>query len=162
MREIPLTQGKVALIDDADYELVSQYKWFADISRNTWYARTNVKRPNGSWTSLKMHRLIIGAQKGEQVDHRDRNGLNNTRANLRISTVSQNCQNKRTPQHNKSGYKGVYYESAHTHRPWRAYIKIGNKQHKIGSFATREEAAQAYNEMALKHFGEFAHLNKIP
>src|SRR5262245_35202767 len=94
MIEVPLTRGKVALIDDADYELVSRFKWHAQRGGygNTYYAVTNIRLPDGKWTALRMHVLLLG-HKG--IDHIDGDGLNNQRSNLRLATQSQNSANTR-------------------------------------------------------------------
>ena len=105
-----------------------------------------------------MHRLIMKAQDGIQVDHRSHDGLDNTHCNLRLATNKQNTQNSRLSKNNTSGYKGV----SRFRSKWQAGIKVNYRRIHIGHFDTAEEAALAYNDAAQKHFGEFAVLNNIP
>ena len=161
MKEIKLTQGKVALVDDEDYErLVAMGKW---CFHNKGYAMIikELKKPDGQRTSkaIYMHRVIMGAEKGVLVDHRDCNGLNNQKSNLRLCSYAQNGQNSRLQSRNKAGYKGVYWDLAK--QKWRAMITIDQKMKHIGHYESILDAATAYNDMALKHFGEFAKLNEI-
>ena len=95
MKKIPLTQGKFALIDDKDFELVSKYKWCACKIYNTFYAVTSVSKPDNRIAKIYMHRLILNPPAGFGVDHRDINGLNNRRYNLRPCNRTQNAQNQR-------------------------------------------------------------------
>jgi hypothetical protein len=156
MIEIPLTQGKVALIDDEDWILISRFDWFAHEEKSLWYAHSSVKRRDGARTTIKMHRLILGARAGQRVDHRDGNGLNNQRDNLRLATQMQNTQNQRRKSNNTSGYKGVCRWK--TSR-WQAYITVHKKRIPLGLFNNKEDAARAYDNAARQHFGEFAKLN---
>lgn len=107
-----------------------------------------------------LHRLIAGARKGEVVDHINGNSLDNRKANLRICTKAENSRNRKLGPTNKSGFKGVSWE-AHTGK-WRAKIGTDHKQITIGRFDTKEDAARAYNEAAIKYHGPFARLNQIP
>lgn len=162
MIKIPLTQGKVALIDDKDFKLISKYKWhYADYLNGRGYAKT--ANPNRKPFMLRMHRLILSAKPGDIVDHINQNTLDNRRKNLRIVTQSQNMVNMKPRRTNKSGYKGVCKVShpAYHHRPWLATTWKNNKQVHIGYFATAKEAAIAYNKKVLQLHGEFAYLNKI-
>lgn len=94
MKEIPLTQGMVAIVDDEDHLRLSKYKWYARRSINTFYARCSLRRIKGKPRPyLIMHRVILNAPAGLEVDHKDGNGLNNTRANLRLVTRRQNVIN---------------------------------------------------------------------
>lgn len=157
MREIPLTQGMVALVDDEDYESVNEYKWCAwhdDARTRVWYA---VSWVDGRLT--KMHQLILNRPIGRDIDHRNSNGLDNRRANLRLCTRSQNLANMEKRRGNTSSrYKGVNFHK-HTGK-WRAEIGSGSGKY-IGVFATEEDAARAYNEAARKLWGEFALLNEV-
>lgn len=153
-KEIPLTQGKTTIIDDEDYPLVSQYKWYAKNNGNTWYAVTSHLRNN----NLQMQQLLMG---GSGYDHIDGDGLNNTRKNLRKATTQQNSWNRRKMVHrNSSKYKGVQIQNNYRHKiSWIARIYVDGKQYYIGSFDTEEEAARAYDARATQLFGEFAWLN---
>jgi len=162
MKEIELTQDKVARVDDADFEELNKHKWRAMWDGNTWYARRHSPRDiNGKRHIIYMHRQIMGAQSGQEVDHRDRDGLNNRRrgpdGNLRLCTRGQNNANAKKRAGCSSQYKGVtWYKQADK---WMAYIKTYGKQIHLGYFDDEIEAALAYNEAAIEHFGEFAHLN---
>src|ERR1700685_1864374 len=108
MKFIPLTQGKVAMVDDADYEWLAQWKWFAIFDHGNWYAVRNVRKPDGTQTPLRMHRVLLGLTDLKiEVDHRDGNGLNNQRHNLRIATHGQNMCNRSMQKNNISGVRGV-------------------------------------------------------
>lgn len=153
MKEIKLTQGKVALVDDEDYEYLNQWFWQAHKHRNTCYAVRSEKIFNGKRPGIKMHRVILNTPSELQVDHKDHNGLNNQKYNLRNCTNSQNKMNV-LPMSN-TGYLGVYYQN----NLIRAKIRIQKKSIHLGCFKTIEDAANAYDEAALKYFGEFANLN---
>lgn len=166
MAEIPLSQGKVAIVDDSDLALVSNYKWHAAKRRTVWYAATVVKaKTRCGITLLYMHKLIFGVDKG-RVDHRNGNGLDNRRSNLRAATRTQNSQNS-AKRHSTNGtpppspYKGVSI-SRSKRNPWRARIKVERQEIILGYYKTQEEAARAYDAAALKYFGEFARLNFPP
>jgi hypothetical protein len=161
MKEIKLTKGKVALVDDQDFEWLSKWRWKAvKGGRKTisFYAmRTAYK------CSISMHRAILNITNPSlKTDHIDRNGLNNQRHNLRIATARQNSQNESLQPGCSSLYKGVSFYKA-TER-WRAYIRIpnikgrGNSLH-LGYFKNEIDAAKAYDEAAIKYHLEFASLN---
>lgn len=153
MKEIKLTQGQVALIDDEDYPLVSQYKWWAHKNCRTYYAVRSIRK-NGKPSKQTMHIFLVG--KG--FDHIDHNGLNNQRNNLRPATVQQNNINQRSFR-GSSKYKGVcWYRRLNK---WRAYIHIDNKKRHLGYFEKEEDAAKAYNRAAYATYGEFAYLNPL-
>lgn len=154
--EIRLTQGKVAIIDDEDLPLVSQHKWYAHACRRTFYATTNIVVP-GKRTILRMHRLILAAKPGQEVDHIDGDGLNNRRANIRLCLQSQNAMNHRKKLNSKSMYKGVTMYPRKS--PWQANIAVNGTRIYLGSFTSETAAALAYDEAARLHFGEFARTN---
>lgn len=151
-REIPLSQDKVALVDDADIDWLSQWKWSAMKARRTWYAL----RKSGGHTIL-MHRAICPVLNDGQVDHRDHDGLHNWRENLRPATPSQNQANRRVLPNNTSGYKGVRLRPGYTR--YLAYIRANGRQIQLGGFYDPVEAARAYDTAARELFGEFASLN---
>lgn len=161
MKQIQLTQGKVALVDDEDYKWLSKFKWYAYYNRYSghWYAARSVG-PTGKQITVFMHREILAATHGVLVDHKDGNGLNNHRYNLRLATTAQNQHNRGKPRNNTSGYKGVVWNKLY--EKWQAQIGIGGRQKNLGYFVNLEDAARAYNVAALEHFGEFAKLNEIP
>lgn len=159
MKLIPLTRGRFAKVDNKDYETLMQYRWYTLKAPNTFYAcargnkNTEIKRGK----TIYMHRLILGFPVG--VDHKDRNGLNNQRLNLRVATHKENMKNKRCPTNNTSGYTGVSYKK--TTNKYFAYIASDGKRFHLGYYRTKEVAAMVYNVIAKIHFGEFASLNEI-
>lgn len=157
-KEIPLTQGKVALVDVEDYEYLNQWKWYAWRRKNIYYAVRNMKKDEKR-TSLYVHQEILKPLKGMQIDHINGDELDNRRDNLRFCDKSQNGMNRGKQKNNKSGYKGVSWDNRD--KIWRAQIKINREKVYLGNFLTKEEAALAYNEGAIKYHGEFARLNEI-
>jgi len=153
MKEIVLTQNKVALVDDDDYNWLSRWRWHACRYGGLWYAMRN-SRENGKWRKILMHRVILGDKVAEITDHKDRNGLNNQRSNLRPCTRSQNTANSQ--RKSRAGFKGVEQKSRNR---WRAMIGIKEGRKNLGSFKSPEEAAKAYDEAAIERYGEFAILN---
>lgn len=164
MITIPLTKGYVAVVDDEDAAL-SRFKWhayearFPDGSRRNVYASRGVRLPDGRWTQVQLHRVILGAPAGIDVDHIDHDGLNCRRSNLRLASESQNGANQQRGRANRSGFKGVHRRSA---TRWRAVIRISGTLRHVGQFATAEEAARAYDAAASAAFGMFACLNFPP
>lgn len=157
--EIQLTQGKVAVVDTADYGLVSQYKWHAmkvPHVDDLWYATTNVYA-GGRQARVYMHRLIMNAPKGVEVDHANHNGLDNRRENLRLASRSQNHGNMRKIRGTTSRYKGVCWYKRNG--KWGARIQPRSTFIHLGYFDSEEEAARAYDAAAIRYFGEFARLN---
>jgi len=157
MREILLTQDKVALVDDEDYEKLNQYKWHADKDKTTFYARRTTYC-DGKQINVKMHRFIMNVSRGIEVDHRDFDGLNNQKYNLRTATrFNNNCNKKKYGKGSTSQYKGVGYYPRY--KKWLARIGLNGKRKCLGYFDDEIEAAKAYDRAAIIHFGEFAFLN---
>jgi len=157
---LELTQGKTALIDECDLPLVSQYSWHAVYRKPCWYAASSsLRRKTGQ--ALYLHRLIMDAKPDEHVDHKNGNGLDCRRENMRICTNAQNRMNNHS-RTGKSAFKGVWFSAKNANRQWRANISVGDKTVHLGGYETEAEAARAYNAAALKHYGEFACLNEIP
>ena len=157
MKEIKLTQGKVALVDDEDFEFLSQWKWCASkpTYSKAYYALRGEWIRKGKTKPILMQRVIMNTPEGLTVDHIDHNGLNNQKSNLRNCTQSQNRKN-RTPNYDStSKYLGVYI----THGRIRSEICLPDKKIHIGCFKTEEEAAIAYDKVASQYYGEFANLN---
>lgn len=153
---IPLTQGKVAIIDEADFALVNRWYWYAVCTNGSWYAQTHVWR-KGKRTVIQMQRLLMDEPTDVFVDHEDGNGLNNCRSNLRRATRAQNKRNSRLPINSRSGYKGVYWKL--DHYAWSAQIRFDGRLKHLGYFKDKPDAARAYDAAALAAFGEFARLN---
>lgn len=151
MKEIQLTQGKVALVDDDDVSLLSEHEWYALKVRKTYYA----VRAGPSKTIVYMHRVLMPGYR--QVDHRDGNGLNNQRENLRPATNSQNQANRRKKSGTSSQFKGVSWNKEAG--KWQAQIRSDGKDTHLGRYSEEEDAARAYDEAAKRKFGEFANLN---
>lgn len=159
MRTIPLTLGYVALVDDEDYERLSAYSWHAHICREpSGYKKVYARRitsEGGNQIRVYMHRDVLSCELG--IDHRDTNGLNNQRSNLRPATQSQNNANFRKRGGCASAHKGVSWFKER--RKWQAKITVNYKQIHIGLFRDECDAALAYNLKALEAFGEFARFN---
>lgn len=149
VKEITLSNGMVAVVDDEDYPLVSRIRWHAVRRRHTYYAIGHVATI-GLHGRMKMHRVVLGSGCPAFVDHANRNGLDNRRCNLRNQARRKNAAH----------FKGV--SKGHRSNSWCASTTLKNQRLHLGSFKTAEEAAHAYNCAALNLFGEFAHLNEIP
>ena len=155
MKSVVLTRGQEAQVDDCDEALVGRHKWFAIKRGRTFYAATNVRRDDQSRTVLLMHRFLLGLNDPKiQADHRDGDGLNNTRANLRPCSRHQNQRNTGLRKNNSSGLKGVRYNRRISR--FYASIFVNSKVKHLGSFKTKEEAHAAYQAAARQHFGDFA------
>jgi hypothetical protein len=160
---IPLTKGQHTTIDEEDLPLLGHYKWQAlRTPSGNYYAVRTQWTPDGKSHRVAMHRVIAGALDGEEVDHWDGDGLNNTRQNLRRTDKAHNQANRGTPRSNRwSGYKGVVFDPKRVANPWQAYIGTDSERESLGSYDTAEKAAEAYNRAAIVRYGEFARLNEI-
>lgn len=145
---VPLTQGKHAIIDGIDAERILCHRWRVDAYG---YA---IK--GGGKDTITMHRFLVATAPGEEVDHINRDKLDNRRCNLRVVTHTQNCVNTEIRRNNTSGFKGVRLNKG---QYWAAHIRVNYRQIHLGHFATAEDAARAYDAAAREHFGEFAFLN---
>lgn len=154
MREITLSNGGVAIIDDEDYELVAGYEWRLLSSPGKGSYAVASKDGETIW----MHRLIAGDPSGLLIDHRDGNGLLNRRSNLRPATRKQNSANRR--KNVGCQYKGVRKDRRS--KGYHATVRAGGKAKYLGSFPSALAAAKAYDAAASEAFGEFAHLNFGP
>ena len=162
MREITLTRGYVALVDDCDFDRVSAHKWQARV----WFradgssrvsAQGMVRKSDGNRTMQQLHRLIMDAPAGMQVDHINSNPLDNRRVNLRLCTATENNHNMRPRTGGLSVYKGVHWHKGV--RKWVAQIKCYDKRIYLGCFSSELDAAKAYDAAAVEMFGEFARMN---
>lgn len=156
--KIPLSRGLFALVDASDYARISHFNWYAWGSvkgPHLIYAIRAIRLASGRCSKRSMHREIMGAKKGDIIDHRNRDGLDNRRQNLRFCPQSQNLGNSR--QHKNAGssrFKGVSW-----HRgtgKWEAKIRFQKKRHYLGLFDREEQAAAVYANAAKKFFGEFS------
>lgn len=158
MKKIPLNRGYVAIVDDEDYDRLSQYRWFVTInpSGNKYAKRRHTI--NGVTKHFRMHREVLGlSHPPPYVDHVNWNGLDNRKQNLRICTQSQNCQHMRPRSNGSSIYKGVRKHG--NRQSWSSEIYIKGERIYLGYFLNERDAARAYDGAAKKHFGEFAVLN---
>lgn len=155
VKTISLTQEQKCIIDLEDYELVSQYKWFADKTgtkiRDTYYAKAKINRKN-----IFMHRLIMNAPKGQIIDHINGNSLDNRKSNLRIVSHHENCQNRHHERTSK--HPGVAWNKAS--QKWRVSLKINKKYYYLGLFESENEAAKEYKR-AIKEYNETGKVTKI-
>lgn len=160
-KEIPLTKGMFALVDDDDFSRVNEYKWCAHQDGGRWYSFRYFSK-DGQRTFMSLHRFIIGTPVGMETDHINGNGLDNRKCNVRICTRNQNQANKSKSWGKHSKYKGVSYaKNRQSPKRWFAQIVSNNKHYHCGYYLTEIEAAKAYNENAIKFFGEFARLNEV-
>ena len=169
---VPVGKNRYAEIDAEDWEKVENYKWYLlrNPHSNIHYAHAFVY-PNGKQKGFYMHRHVMGVtDRRIHVDHANHDGLDNRKSNLRKATPTENMHNQRRLKPKKiSPYKGVYYNPYSTtnsrqyrrSKPWDARICVSKKAIYLGVFETKEEAAMAYNEAAIKYFGDFACLNEI-
>jgi hypothetical protein len=156
-KEIPLTQGFVALVDDEDYErIVAAGPWQLRRSPHAFYALHGERSPDGTNVTTYMHRLILDAPAGLQVDHINRDGLDNRKQNMRLCSRSENRGNTIKQRGNYSSrYKGV---SRHG-QAWQAHIGENGVLRHLGTFSSETEAAEAYDSAAKERWGEFALTN---
>lgn len=143
MRLIPLTKGYAAMVDDADFDWLSKWKWHARVctkSGNVYAARSETVAPRKERTVM-MHRAITNAAPGLIADHEDGNGLNNCRSNLRVVTRAGNMKNKTLHANNRSGRTGIHWHARE--RKWRVKISANGRQVEIGSFKEFDAALSA-------------------
>jgi AP2 domain len=148
--------GRLAVVDDGDYDLVMAHRWSLQESHGNLYAITNIPREGGGgYRSMLMHKLITG---WPVTDHKNHNGLDNRRHNLRPATGSQNMANMRPhAKPTSSRYKGVGRHKVTG--KWAAYIGVNGRRSHLGLFVSEVDAALAYDAAALAAWGEFAYLN---
>ncbi|HZS10413.1 MAG TPA: HNH endonuclease [Blastocatellia bacterium] len=156
MKYIFITGGQKAKVDDADHTWLSKYTWHLKKDRNNSYTATNIlfgKR----YKTVYMHALIMSPPAGMQVDHRNGDGLDNQRKNLRVCTQLQNSYNRKKYENCSSQFKGVTW--AANIRKWRVWITKNQRRIYLGNFINEREAALTYDREAMNLFGEFARLN---
>jgi hypothetical protein len=152
-KTIPLTQGKIAIVDDEDFEKLNKYRWHY----NKGYAVRTIGHIIGKQKAIYMHRYLMKPTKNKKTDHIDGNGLNNQRRNLRVCSQSQNTKNRRINKNNKSGFIGVSWHMPS--KKWLAKIKHNNKTKYVGTFDDKIEAAKARDDVAKQLRGDFVVLN---
>ncbi len=150
MKQIPLTDGKTyTTVNDSIFGFLSQFKWYLD-KGNYVYTHINSKK-------IRLHRMLMLAEPGQEIDHIDGNPLNNLTNNLRLCTRAENQRNRALHKNNTSGFKGVV---RHFNK-WRAQVRVNGKLRYFGIFSDKTQAARAYNEAVRKLFGNFARENDI-
>jgi hypothetical protein len=162
MKTIPLANcSLVAIVDDDDFEYLSQFKWQIGKQNRLWYARRGLPRKDGKAAISFMHRELLNAPKGMDVDHKDYDGLNNQRSNIRLMSRSQNLQRGRAKITSQSGFKGIYFDRQKN--KWQAEIYLGNggKRIRIGGYDKPELAAFAFNVAAAMLRPVDTYVNKI-
>lgn len=151
---VPLTQGKHAIIDCADAEKILPFRWhFA----KGYAKRYRLAHEMPGSQKIRMHREILVTEPGREVDHINRDGLDNRRCNLREASRSQNITNRALLSRNTSGFRGVSWFKPHG--LWRARIKVNGSEKDLGYFKDINDAARAYDDAARKYHGDFANLN---
>lgn len=139
------------LLDDEDYDSISKYKWYVIKNKNTFYAQRNEKK-----TVIKMHRQILKIRNSYLVDHKDHNGLNNQKYNLRECTTKQNNMNKLP--YGKINISGVDIRNNKNGNSYRVRIVVNGKRIYLGTYKTLDVALNIRNENAIKYHGEFAYI----
>ena len=151
MKEIPVKGGLVALVDDEDYGRLAMLAWRSDTQQAVTYALTNLPRDGGKRKSPRMHQLVLPSKPGFRVDHKDGNGLNNHRSNLRYATQGQQKQNSVKRAVSTSRFKGVCLQGKY----WRAQVKVHGVVVFSATSKSEEDAATMYNFAAFEAHGEF-------
>lgn len=156
---------KIVYIDDEDKELVEKYHWNILFVRGSFYVTSHITVKKHKYKTIKLHRLVMGVLGTPKIhiDHKDNDGLNNVKDNLRKATIAQNSRNVGATVNSTTGFKGVFLYTKHRMAGYYAVrIKINDKRVFGGYFKDPIEAAKKYNELAKIHHGEFAFLNPIP
>lgn len=155
MKEIILTQGKIALVDDEDFDYLNQFKWYY---QKGYAARKKMNKHILMHRDILLYHNILKFDK-QIIDHIDHNTINNKKENLRICTNSENSRNQIKNKNGTSKYKGVDWK--HREKKYRARICVNYKNIHLGFFEKEKDAARAYNEAAVKYHGSFANLNVL-
>jgi hypothetical protein len=156
-RRIYLGEGEWTILDHEDYYRLGNFKWHIKGNGKKFYVVRSAKNGSGRTKLLSLHREITNAPKGLVVDHRNRNTLDNRRANLRLATASQNMHNVQKKKNASSRFFGVYFIK--NSGRWGAQIRFNGKDIWLGTFVNEIDAAMAYDAAAKKYYGEFARLN---
>lgn len=158
-KNILLTKGQIAVVDDEDFDWINQWKWFANENKTGYYAARWIRQ--GTKRKLQyMHKLILGIKDdGVCGDHKDGNKLNNVRDNLRIATHSENMRNVPVRHNTLTGYKGVKLDKRKG--KYMACINVDGKRIFLGYFDYKVAASRAYDRAAIKYHKEFARINNV-
>jgi hypothetical protein len=143
-----------ALVDDEDYEFLNKFDWYYRVGNKTFYARTYIKGK-----TVEMHMLLCPTVYPIQVDHKNGNGIDNQKQNLRPATYSQQQANNVSRRKGSSQYRGVCWNTKE--QKWVAQLILNGVKQFLGYYTSEKEAALVYNNAAIKHFGEFAKLNGV-
>lgn len=155
MKTIKLTHGKFALVDENDYEKLSIYKWY--YGTDGYAVRKPYDRVTGTNPHIfRMHRVILDAKRGQLIDHKNGNRLDNRKENLRFCTYIENGRNSKG-RNSTSGFKGISWDKVNN--KWKVQINPG-KNINLGRFTSLDMAIRVYNENAIKYYGDFAYLNQ--
>lgn len=157
VRRLPLTNGCFTLVDADEFDRLMQFSWRRD--RDGYARSAMVTEPGQPARGVLLHRFIMGAKRGQIMDHINRDRLDNRRSNLRFVTVQQNMHN-RGASRGKSKYRGVAWSAAE--RKWVATIYADGENRHLGWYRWEEEAARVYDEAAREHYGEYAYQNNPP
>lgn len=147
-------KGLIALIDEEDFERVSQHKWYADFVKSDEKFRARSRLSGTVKSAVLMHRFILNAKRGELVDHINMNPLDNRKSNLRKTSKARNMQNRNKQRNNSSGHKGVSWSKSD--KRWRATIQSEGRWKFLGNFSSKEKAYKAYKKASKEMHGEFA------
>lgn len=150
-RSVVLSCGHVAFVDEEDFDRVNEFSWHSVLIGGNHYARRYV---NGEQKNQYLHHFVMGVADGRIVDHKNGDGMDNRKENLRFATHSQNMRNQRTPKNNRSGVKGVHFDRQTG--KWRASLSVDRKFVCLGRHETIEEAESAVRVGRQQHHGEFA------
>lgn len=159
---IVIISGKECIIDDSDLQIINGKRWIVTSCNGKQYVRFNYSDTidgKRKQIHLYLHRHLLSAPKGMEVDHINGNTLDNRRSNLRVCTHRENIRNKKTPSHNKSGYKGVSYSARY--KKYMVCIKMNGKTLHLGGFADPKEGYEVYKAKALELFGEYANFGSV-
>ena len=160
MKLIPLTKGRFAIVDDVDFDRVNEFKWHTREKQKgspIVYAVREINFGGGKRIFQRMHHFILGVESSQKIDHRDGDGLNNMRGNIRPCTNQQNSANQSLRDCNTSGFKGVSW--CEPMKGWRARIKTNRKEICFGPYQQPHQAAVLYDFFAISMFGDFAKTN---
>ncbi len=157
MKKIKLTKNKFSLVDDSDFDMLNKLKWHSYYDGYNWYALHTKRLPGNKFKSFQMHRLLLNPSSSKVIiDHKDGDGLNNQRSNLRLCTHSENMKNRRSMKISISGLKGVSWNKKSN--KWEARIMSNRKNFYLGGFDSKIKAYDAYCKGCFKYHGKFARI----